>query len=267
LPSGGPAASFKSDFGTPRGALRAGMREAVGAPLLVLFASYVGFGSLVRESRMSLPAGLLSTIATWALPGQIVSVELYAAGTSLATIFIAVALTNARMMPMTMTLLPLVRMKGRARWRLFVASHLIAVTGWAVAMMRCPDMPPAQRLSYFVGFAATLLCGSMIGTAVGFLASGAVPSALSLGLVFVNPVDFMLLFLGERLARPGPRTGARVWRRLGAGRPYHRTDLGAADHRGRRRRVGLHAGAGQAAWCLTRISGASRSSSPAPSRR
>jgi predicted branched-subunit amino acid permease len=173
------------------------MREAVGAPLLVLFASYVGFGSLVRESRMSLPAGLLSTIATWALPGQIVSVELYAAGASLATIFIAVALTNARMMPMTMTLLPLVRLKGRARWRLLAASHLIAVTGWAVAMMRCPDMPPAQRLSYFVGFAATLLCGSMIGTAVGFLASGAVPAGLSLGLVFVNPVYFMLLFLGD----------------------------------------------------------------------
>jgi len=173
------------------------MREAVGAPLLVLFASYVGFGSLVRESRLSLPAGLLSTLMTWALPGQIVSVELYATGASLLTIFIAVALTNARMMPMTMTLLPLVRVPERARWRLYAASHLIAVTGWAVAMMRCPGMPPAQRLPYFVAFAATLLCGSLLGTAVGFVASGTVPPAVSLGLVFVNPVYFMLLFLGD----------------------------------------------------------------------
>jgi predicted branched-subunit amino acid permease len=173
------------------------MREAVGAPLLVLFASYVGFGSLVRESGMSLPLALLSTMATWALPGQIVSVELYAAGASLLTIFIAVALTNARMMPMTMTLLPVLRMPGRKRWRLFAASHLIAVTGWAVAMLRCPDMPPAQRLSFFLGFASTLLAGSMTGTAVGFLLSGAVPPAISLGLVFVNPVYFMLLFFGD----------------------------------------------------------------------
>jgi predicted branched-subunit amino acid permease len=173
------------------------MREAIGAPLLVLFASYVGFGSLVRESRLSLPAGLLSTLATWALPGQIISVELYAAGASLLTIFIAVALTNARMMPMTMTLLPLLRLPGRARWRLYAASHLIAVTGWAVAMLRCSDMPPAQRLSYFVSFAATLLCGSLIGTAVGFVVSGSVPQSVSLGLVFVNPVYFMLLFLGD----------------------------------------------------------------------
>lgn len=173
------------------------MREALGAPLLVLFASYVGFGSLVRESRLSLSVGLLSTLSTWALPGQIVSVELYAAGASLLTIFIAVALTNARMMPMTMTLLPLVSMPGRKRWRIFAAAHLIAVTGWAVAMLRCPHMPPAQRLSYFVAFAATLLGGSMVGTAVGFVASGVVPQPVSLGLVFVNPVYFMLLFISD----------------------------------------------------------------------
>ena len=173
------------------------MREAFGAPLLVLFASYVGFGSLVRESHLSLPVGLLSTLSTWALPGQIVSVELYAAGASLLTIFIAVALTNARMMPMTMTLLPLLRVPGRKRWRTNVAAHLIAVTGWAVSMLRCPDMPPAQRLSYFVAFTATLLGGSMVGTAVGFVASGVVPQPVSLGLVFVNPVYFMLLFISD----------------------------------------------------------------------
>ena len=195
--SGGAAPIFKADHGSPRGALRAGMREARGAPLLVLCASYVGFGSLVRESGLSLPAGLLSTLATWALPGQIVSVELYAAGASLVTIFIAVALTNARMMPMTLTLMPLVRVPGRRSWRLYAAAHLISVTGWAVAMLRCPEMPPGQRLSFFVGFAGVLLCGSVTATAAGFLISGAVPAAVSLGLVFVNPIYFMLLFIGD----------------------------------------------------------------------
>jgi predicted branched-subunit amino acid permease len=194
---GGAAPNFKADHGSPRGALRAGMRGAFGAPLLVLCASYVGFGSLVRESGLSLPAAVLSTLATWALPGQIVSVELYAVGASLVTIFIAVALTNARMMPMTLTLLPVVRVPGRSQWRLYAAAHLIAVTGWAVAMLRCPDMPAEQRLSYFIGFAGVLICGSAAATAGGFLLSGAVPPALSLGLVFVNPIYFMLLFIGD----------------------------------------------------------------------
>ena len=179
----------------------AGLREAIGAPMLVLGASYVGFGSLVRELGLSLPAGLLSTATTWALPGQVALVELYATGASLVTIFIAVAMTNARMMPMTMTLLPVLRLPTRRTWRIYLASHLIAVTGWAVAMLRCPDLPPEQRLSFFVGFAGTLLVSSLAGTAIGFFLSGIVPPAVSLGLVFVNPIYFMLLFLGDLRAR------------------------------------------------------------------
>ena len=128
-------------------------------------------------------------------------VELYATGASLLTIFIAVALTNARMMPMTMTLLPVVRLPGRPTWRVYLASHLIAVTGWAVAMLRCPDMPSEQRLSFFLGFAGALFVGSLVGTAVGFFVSGMVPAAVSLGLVFINPIYFMLLFLGDFRAR------------------------------------------------------------------
>ena len=195
------SSNFRTDHGSPRGALIAGFREAVGAPLLVLGASYVGFGSLVREFGLGLPVALLSTAVTWALPGQVAMVELYATGSSLITIFIAVALTNARMMPMTMTLMPLVRVPGRGNWRLYLASHLIAVTGWAVAMLRCPDQPPAQRLSFVVGFAGTLLLGAMVGTAIGFFASAMVPRAVSLGLVFVNPIYFMLLFLVDFRAR------------------------------------------------------------------
>lgn len=193
--------SSRIDHGTPRGALIAGVREALGTPLLVLCASYIGFGSLVRGSGLSLAAGLLSTATTWALPGQVALVELYATGASLLTIVIAVALTNARMMPMTMTLLPVLRLPGRRTWRIYLASHFIAVTGWAVAMLRCPDLPPEQRLSFFIGFAVTLLAGSLAGTAVGFFLSGAVPAAVSLGLVFVNPIYFMLLFLGDLRAR------------------------------------------------------------------
>jgi predicted branched-subunit amino acid permease len=195
------ASNFRIDHGTPRGALKAGMREAIGAPLLVLAASYIGFGSLVRESGLDLPAGLLSTVTTWALPGQVALVELYGAGASLATIVIAVALTNARMMPMTLTLLPVLRLPGRRAWRVYLAAHLVAVTGWAVAMLRCPDLPPDQRLSFFTGFAGTLLAGSTVGTAVGFFLSGLVPAAVSLGLVFINPIYFMLLYLGDLRAR------------------------------------------------------------------
>ena len=80
------------------------VREALGLPGLVLFASYVGFGSLVRESGLGLPEGLVSTATGWALPGQVALVELYAVGASVVTIALAAALTNTRLMPMVVEL-------------------------------------------------------------------------------------------------------------------------------------------------------------------
>ncbi|UEM06018.1 AzlC family ABC transporter permease [Skermanella rosea] len=169
-------------------------REAVGMPSIVLGASYVGFGSLVRESGMGLWLGLFSTLSAWALPGQVALVELYGVGASLLVIALAVALTNARLMPMTITLMPLIHDPAVPRWRYYLYSHLVAVTAWAFSMRRCPEMPRDVRLPYFVGFATVLWLASLIGTAVGFALADAVPQSVTLGLVFLNPIYFMLIF-------------------------------------------------------------------------
>lgn len=195
------ASPFSIDYGSPPRALLAGAWEAFGAPALVLGASYIGFGSLLRDSGLGLGLGLLSTLTMLALPGQVALVELYAVGASLLAIAIAVALTNARMMPMTMSLMPLLRLAGRARWRDYLAAHLVAVTGWAVSMVRCPDMPPPQRMSFFVGFASVIMLACLVGTVVGFLASRLVPTSVSLGLMFLNPAYFVLLFLTDLRTR------------------------------------------------------------------
>ena len=55
-------------------------KEAAGMPALVLGASYIGFGSLVRESGIGLGLGLFSTLSAWALPGQVALIELYGVG-------------------------------------------------------------------------------------------------------------------------------------------------------------------------------------------
>src|SRR3546814_1692438 len=64
-------------FGSSRGAALAGLRESIGIPMLVLGASYVGFGSLVHGAGLDVWLGLFSTFTGWALPGQIVAIELY----------------------------------------------------------------------------------------------------------------------------------------------------------------------------------------------
>jgi predicted branched-subunit amino acid permease len=172
-------------------------REALGLPALVLGASYVGFGSLVREADLGLWFGLYSTAAGWALPGQIVVVELYGIGSSVLMTSVAVALTNARLLPMAVTLVPILRNEGQTRWKYFVAAHFIAVTGWATALIRCPGLPREHRLTWFAFFSGVLWIVSMAGTAIGFLLAGAVPQPVTLGLVFLNPLYFMLVFAAD----------------------------------------------------------------------
>lgn len=174
-----------------------GMRRGAGVPLIVLSASFVGFGALVRESGLALIHGLLSTMTGWALPGQVAMVELYAVGAPLAVMALAVWLTNARLMPMTVTLMPYWNEAGTARWKCLIAAHWIAVTGWAEAMRSFPAMPPAGRYPFFVGMSLVLWTSCIFATALGYYISGLVPFHITLGLVFLNPIYFMLVFASD----------------------------------------------------------------------
>jgi predicted branched-subunit amino acid permease len=157
-------------------------------------ASFLGFGALCRQSGLELWHGLLSTVTGWALPGQIALVELYAAGASLLSIALAVALANARLLPMTVTLMPVLRSPRWPAWSYFAAAHYVAVTGWAAAMRVCPAIPAEERLPFYAGFTLTLWSATIAATALGFQLAGALPPQVSLGLVFLNPIYFMLLF-------------------------------------------------------------------------
>ena len=174
-----------------------GARRAFGIPAVVLGGSFVGFGALVQQSGLTILHGLFSTATGWALPGQVALVELYAVGASIFVITAAVALANARLLPMAVTLMPLIRAPGVPRWRYYLAAHLIAVTGWAAAMRDCPSLPTDQRLPYFTGYAVVLWLVTLLCTAVGFAVSDAVPPYITLGLVFINPIYFMLVVAAD----------------------------------------------------------------------
>jgi predicted branched-subunit amino acid permease len=184
-------------YGSPRAAFSAALREAAGLPAIVLAASYLGFGSLIRASGLHVGFGLVSTLSAWALPGQVALVELYSVGTSVAVIAAAVAFTNARLLPMVVVLMPYLRRRGMPRVVYYVAAHLIAVTGWIFAIQRCPMLPERERLPYFWGFTLVLWAASLTGVFLGFKFAALLPTELSLGLVFLNALYFLLIFAGD----------------------------------------------------------------------
>ncbi len=191
----------KQDFGSRRRAALMGARRALGIPAVVVGASYIGFGALVHQAGLSVWHGLFSTVTGWAQPGQVALVELYAVGSSVLIISAAVTLTAIRLLPLAVTLMPLIRAPGVPRWQYYLAAHVISVTTWVAAVRDCPRLPAAQRLPYFTGFACTAWLITVATTAIGFALAGAVPLPVTLGLVFINPLYFMLAIAGDVRSR------------------------------------------------------------------
>lgn len=187
---------------TPRQALRAGAREALGVPAAVLGAGFIGYGSLAADAGYPVALTLLATFAIWALPGQLVLMEMQAAGAALAATLLAVSLSAARFFPMSLTLMPLLRRGGSARrlWQFLFAAQLVSMTTWAVAIRRFEDDDLADlesRWQYFIGFSAVCIGSAAICAVIGQLLIGALPPLARFGLALLTPLYFFVTLVGE----------------------------------------------------------------------
>lgn len=178
--------------------IRLGFLRGVGLPSIIVITGMMGFGSLAADGGISLPTALGASAAIWGLPGQIAMAELWVAGAGLATVIVAASLANARFMPMAMSLFPLMRGGMRNRAVPYLLAQLLSVNSWAACHEVFPLIPQNLRATYYTVFAATLLLAGQIGTALGFFAVAVLPKAVTLGLIFLNPCYFALLFAGTR---------------------------------------------------------------------
>lgn len=192
-------------YPTTRAAFWGGVQEAAGVPMLIMGASFVGFGSLIKDMHWSAWHALYSTLTTWALPGQIAMAEMAHAGAPWVAIALAVGFINARLLPMVASLLPQVRRPGVPQAAYYAVAMLIAATSWIGTMRRLPDLAPAQRLPFLVGFGLLLYLGSPLFTLAGYLLAGRVPEPVTMALVYLNPLYFMVLFLADLRSR------SKVW--------------------------------------------------------
>ena len=171
----------------------AGCRAALGVPVVILIAGMIGFGALGHANGLSLGVTTGVSFFMYALPGQVVFVEMVAVGASGVAIAVAVALTAARFLPMTMTLLPYIPKEDRSI-KLYAHAHLISMTSWAVMMRDFAALAPERRLPYFIGFGLVCWLSGIPGTIAGYLLAGYVPTPVTLGLVMINPLFFLLTF-------------------------------------------------------------------------
>jgi predicted branched-subunit amino acid permease len=178
-------------------AFRTGVREALGVPGAVLGATYVGFGALAYANGISVWIVIASTITIWALPGQLVMVDMWQIGAPMIAILLAVMLTNARFLPMTVTLMPVIRHRGHRAWVYYLAAQCVAMSSWVICMRRGPEMPASHRLAFLCGLAAGFIAIGVCAGTVGYYIAESIPQVMQIGMVFLAPVYFFVFLIVE----------------------------------------------------------------------
>src|SRR5262245_51347448 len=183
------------------GAFARGLSLLVSVPSALLFAAGLGFGALARDGGFSIAHTAFITGGMFALPNQVVLVDQLARNETLLAAAFAVALAAVRLLPLPVTIVPLLR-GARPRPVLeTVAVHFIAVTPWVESQRRLPLVPPELRLATHLGIGLAFATAMMSGTMAGHTLAGSVPATISATLLFLTPIYFLLSLLATARVR------------------------------------------------------------------
>jgi predicted branched-subunit amino acid permease len=180
-------------------------------PAAVLIAGFLGFGALAAAQGIPLAVAVASTALIWALPGQLIFVEMHTLAAPLVATVLAVMLSSARFLPMTVMLMPEMRDPRHPRWKYYVAAQLLSLSGWTMAVARFPAIARNERLAWFYGFTLVLISASALSTAAGYLGADRLPPLAKLALIVMVPLYYLLILTGavrDRVAVLGLACGA-----------------------------------------------------------
>ena len=170
--------------------------KGVGSPAIALGASFVAIGALLKNLGFTIQESIFSTFLTYALPGSLVMAESMFIGASLLNIFIAVWLVNARLYPMTVSLMPLLMDKSQPRWKYYLSCHFIAVSSWLIMKSNYENVKKKNRIDFWIGIGTATWSVAIISTVIGYTASEYLNKDILIGLAIINPIYFICMMIG-----------------------------------------------------------------------
>lgn len=170
--------------------------KKIDSPAIALGACFIAIGSLLKSLGFSIQESIFSTLLTYALPGSLVMAESLMVGASLINIFLAAWLVNARLYPMTVSLMPLLMHESQPKWKYYLSCHFIAVSAWLIMKNNHETVEKKNRIDFWIGIGTATWSVAIIGTIIGFLASDYLNKDMMIGLAIVNPVYFSCMMLG-----------------------------------------------------------------------
>ncbi len=174
-------------------AFLAGFRAAwLSVLAYVVIGTYVGIAALAHDFGFSLWWVAASTALVWAGPAQVILVSALGAGATPVETALAVGLSSARLLPMVISLLPLIKTTQTPHRRLVLPAHLTAVSMWIEALRHLPAWPRATRIPFCNGLGLGFMLAAQIGGGTGYYLAAALPPVLTAGLLFLTPMSFLI---------------------------------------------------------------------------
>ena len=166
------------------------------SPGIALGASFIAIGALLKNIGFTIQESIFSSFLIYALPGSLVMAESMIIGASLINIFLAVWLVNARLYPMTVSLMPLVITEKQPKWKYYLSCHFVAVSSWLIMKSNYKKIDKKFRIDFWIGVGtATWLIG-IFSTAIGYISADYLNRDMMIGLAIVNPIYFMCAMIG-----------------------------------------------------------------------
>ena len=171
----------------------AGFRAAWRSVLAyVVIATYVGIGALTQDFGFGPGWAVASTALVWAGPAQVILVSALGAGAAPVETALAVGVSSARLLPMVISLLPLIRRPQTPYRALILPAHLTAVTMWIESLRLLPQLPREARIPFANGVGFGFMAAAQAGTLIGYYLATSLPPLLTAGLLFLTPISFLI---------------------------------------------------------------------------
>lgn len=175
-----------------RGTFLLGLRAPLTSVLaLVLFFTFVGIGAFAHDSGFTLGWALASTVLVWAGPAQVILISTTHAGATLVESALAVTLSAIRLLPMVVSVLPMMRTARTRAWQLALPSHFTAVTVWVESFRLLPQVPRERRIAFTNGLGTGLMGISTLATFIGYVLAASLPPVLAAGILSLTPLTFL----------------------------------------------------------------------------
>lgn len=169
-----------------------GLRSIVTSVLTyVLFATFIGIGALAHDTGFSLGWALLGSALIWAGPAQVILMSSLHSGATVIQAALAVTVTAVRLMPMVVSLLPMMKTPKTKYYHLILPAHFTAVTFWVEGFRLFPKVPREQRIIFANGLGTGFVFVCLIATTIGYQTAAQLPPIFGVAVLALTPLTFL----------------------------------------------------------------------------